>query len=135
MVSNGIELITTCKTDINTDSETPQRPPDVSVFTSLSVFTFPAVQGHSAGRKTQPPNWKQLPCYTTTVRPPLVYLLLPAHVHIFSFVLFLFPHIIVQQACVGLLLEGFDPPLGFRKYTPQLFLLLPPTLAPTSLSP
>lgn len=79
----GMELIQTCEIDINADSETPQWPPDVSVFTSLSVLTFPAVQGHSAERKTQPPNWKQLPCYTTTMGPPLVYLLLPAHVHIF----------------------------------------------------
>lgn len=39
---------------------------------------------------------------------------------------------IVQQGCVWLLLEGFDPPLGFRKYTPQLALLSLPQAAECS---
>lgn len=50
----------------------------------------------------------------------------------FSFVLFLFPRMIVQQGCVWLLLEGFDPPLGFRKYTPQLALVSLPQAAECS---
>lgn len=85
--------------DIRTETETPAWPFNVSVFTSLSVFTFPAVQGHSAERKTQPPNWKQLPCYTTTMAPALVYLLLPAHVHISHLFCFFIPS---NNCAVGL---------------------------------